>query len=119
MSRRVAKGTQPRPVPFTWRGIEFTPQRSLSEGGIYRSPQTKLSDFRSTDWKCQRVGDRWHARLRIGGDRFPGTGSTAEEALDEAAAEARLVAGYVRRLLPASFPAPKGIRARRARRGAA
>ena len=104
---------KPTPTPFTWQGIEFTPETSLGDG-FYRSPDIRLTDTRSSNWKLQKIGDgpeqRWHARLRIGADRFPGKGGTAEEALEAAAAEARRVAGFIGKLVPAGAGLKKGAR---------
>lgn len=93
-TRRAAE-----PAPFTWRGLEFNP----AGAGFYASTLVRLGSLRTAEWKVQRVGEYWHARLRIGSDRFPGTGATADEALDAAADEARSVASFIRRLLPFPF----------------
>lgn len=77
--------------PFTWRGIRFT--QDPHDAGGYRSEAVELTNARSTDWKVGilKGSATWFARLRVGSDRFPGRGGTAAEALDSAAAEARLV----------------------------
>lgn len=76
---------------FTWRAIRFTPDPHDSTG--YRSEAVHLTAERSADWKVgkARGSSTWFARLRVGADRFPGRGETASQALDAAAAEARLV----------------------------
>lgn len=99
-------------APFTWRDIEFTPEPTLP--GFYRSARLVFRDHRSADWRVQLAGESWHARLKVGADRFPGRGATAEEALDAAAAEAREVCRLVRKMLPALPQAPKPARKRRA-----
>jgi len=89
-----------RPRGFTWRGLAFdAPWPGDEVGGFYSSPRIELEE-RSADWKCQRLAATWHARLRIGADRFPGVGATAAAALDAAAAEAANVAALIATMLP-------------------
>ena len=93
---------RPTPMPFTWRGVELAPEPSMP--GFYRSKRVHLGELLSADWRVTKLREgpeqRWHARLRIGADRFSGRGETAEAALDAAAAEARGVAAFIRRLVP-------------------
>lgn len=80
-----------KPAPFTWRGIRFTADPHEPNG--WRSRIRALDAERTADWKVSTTsgGPTFFARLRVGADRFPGRGNTASEALDAAAAEARLV----------------------------
>lgn len=87
-------------APFTWRGLLFLPEPTLP--GFWRAAPAQLGDGRTADWKVQRAGSSWYARLRVGADRFPGRGPDPGTALDSAAAEALVVAGFIQQLLPAS-----------------
>lgn len=93
---------RPAPLPFTWRGVELRPEPTLP--GFYRSKRVTLGELLSADWRVTKLREgaeqRWHARLRIGAERFNGNGETAEAALDAAADEARGVAAFIRRLVP-------------------
>jgi hypothetical protein len=95
-----------KPAPFTWRGIRFT--ADPHDPGGYRSKALALPEERSTDWKVGLSGSTWFARLRVGSDRFPGRGATASEALDAAAAEARLVLRLMKVALDSVDGSPKG-----------
>lgn len=118
MNRRK-QPTAPGPEGFSWRGIRFEPPSD--PGGLYSSTPIEL-DHRTGDWKCQAVRREvrldsppvhWHARLRIGSDRFPGVGATREAALDAATAEAQSVAAFIVAMLPpASAPQPIRERSR-------
>lgn len=103
---------KPKPQPFSWRGMTFTP--APAEPDLWRSEQVSLTAMRTADWKAHRLGSgTWYARLRVGSDRFPGKGKTAEAALDSAAAEARLVLRFIQVMLRrtrAAAPAPRGPR---------
>lgn len=103
--------------PFVWRGVAFAPVASAAAvGGFYSSPSVAVAGDRSADWKCERLQTVWHARLRIGGDRFPGVGATAELALDAAAEEALQVATLIAGLVPVEGASPpRKARGRRAR----
>jgi hypothetical protein len=101
--------------PFVWRGIEFAPSTRAAAAGYYSSAPSSAGD-RSADWSCQRLEAIWHARLRIGGDRFPGVGATAELALEDAAREAANVAALIVTMLPRAKGARAPLR-KRTRRG--
>jgi hypothetical protein len=106
---------------FRWRGIEFSRPVGAEPSAFYSSEPIVLSEDRAGEWRVQQVnGGAWHARLRIGGDRFPGVGETAAAALDAAAAEASSVATYIIALLPRPWtlgsPAPASKRPRSAAR---
>jgi hypothetical protein len=80
----------------------FSPPSSAFEamgGGFYKSEPLDLGG-RSADWKVQPVRDSWHARLRVGIERYPGVGKTATAALEAAAAEAAQVATCIAAMLP-------------------
>lgn len=114
MSARKAQG-EPEPEGFTWRGIEFSPP-APAEGpsGFYSSAPVELAEGRLADWKVHQPKTAWHARLRIGAERYPGVGATRAAALEAAAAEATTVAAFIVAMLPpASSPAPRKVRARR------
>lgn len=88
------------PEPFHWRGVKLTPIAGLP--GFWRSASVPLAagDSRTADWKVQRMREgAWYARLRVGSDRFPGRGATAQAALDDAAADARLIVRFIRAML--------------------
>lgn len=91
-----------RPDGYYWRGIEFcAPRASDLPAGFYSSvPITLGEDGRAADWKFHQPKTVWHARLRIGVDRYPGAGATPAEALDAAAAEAANVAAFIVAMLP-------------------
>lgn len=100
---------EPGPEGFTWRGIKFTPPPGGDPTGFFSSEPLVLGeDGRSADWKVQRVRpverrnapERWAARLRIGAERYPGTGATHTEALHAAAGEAANVAAFIVAMLP-------------------
>lgn len=104
------------PKGFVWRGIRFSPP-APAEGaaGFYSSEPFEVAEGRVADWKVHRPKAAWHARLRIGHERYPGVGETREQALDMAAAEAANVATYIVAMMPpASSPAPRKRRPRRA-----
>jgi hypothetical protein len=114
-TKRVCAAGCRKPEGFTWRGIKFTPPAPTDERGFYSSEAIEIGeDGRAADWKVHRPKTVWHARLRIGADRFPGVGETREQALDAAAAEARHVAGFIVAMLPAES-APAAPRRKRAR----
>lgn len=113
--RALRTAAEPGPEGFTWRGIKFSPPApDAAADGFYASDWIALGDDeRSAEWKVRRTKSAWHARLRIGADRYPGVGATAAEALEAAAAEASNVAAFIVTMLPASSPpaAPKkGVR---------
>lgn len=126
MSGRGGKG-EPGPQGFTWRGIKFSPPRpSAAADGFYSSETIEVDeDGRTAEWKFHQVNRApltatWHARLRIGADRYPGVGETPAQALEMACAEAANVATYIVAMLPAARelaaqigagPAPKKRRA--------
>ena len=122
MSARKAVQRAPGPGGFTWRGIEFSPPARNEPDGFYSNIPISLGeDDRAADWKVQRIGpasisSRWHARLRIGADRYPGVGETREAALEMAAAEAANVAAFIVTMLPASEPPAQARKKRRAQR---
>jgi hypothetical protein len=92
---------QPGPEGFTWRGIDFAPPApAAGPAGFYTSAPIEVAPDRIAEWKVHRPKGTWHARLRIGGERYPGVGATAAAALDDAAAEARNVATYIVAMLP-------------------
>jgi hypothetical protein len=102
------------PQGFTWRGLRFSPP-VIERGGFYKSIPIELADDRTAEWKVQCLEPHaWHARLRIGGDRFPGVGATPAEALEAAAAEAQNVAAFIVAMLPASSPTRQSKRKPRA-----
>ena len=116
MSARGGKG-DPEGATFTWRGIEFKPLDG--HPGMYENDAIDVADDRAAGWRVEGVRTamgapaRWHARLRIGADRFPGVGQTPAEALEMAAAEAANVATYIVAMLPpASSPPARATRAR-------
>lgn len=116
--RALRKGAEPGPEGFTWRGIEFSPPAGTEPGGFYSSAWIELADERTAEWKVHCPKSVWHARLRIGADRYPGVGETREQALDAAAAEAQNVAAFIVAMLPpASSPATPKKGARRAIKG--
>jgi hypothetical protein len=95
------KGREPGPAGFTWRGIKFAPLPDAAN--LYGSASIEVADDRSANWRCERLAGAaggWHARLKIGGDRFPGVGKTHTEALEAAAGEASNVATYIVAMLP-------------------
>lgn len=117
MSARGGKAAHGR-AGFTWRGIAFAPPESAEPGAFYSSEPVELED-RSADWKVHQPKTAWHARLRIGAERYPGVGATAAEALEAAAAEAQNVAALIVAMLPAaSSPGAGKQRARRPRKAA-
>lgn len=73
--------------PLEWRGIELPPVEHLPR--VWQSMPIELDD-RGADWRVEQPleGGAFHARLRIGADRFPGVGKTAPAALEAAAGEA-------------------------------
>lgn len=91
------KTREPGPEGFTWRGIELLPvgERAWTSGSI------ELGD-RTANWHLEQPaeGGAWHARLRIGSDRFAMWGSTAAGALAAAAGEAANVATFIVAMLP-------------------
>ena len=84
--------------PIVWRGITLHPDRSGD--GSFRSERTPIGDSRTADWKVMLAGSSWYGRLRVGSDRFPGRGETPQQALDEARAEAYLIARFIKAMLP-------------------
>lgn len=102
------------PRGFTWRGIRFAPPAAAEgEAGFYSSAPIEVAEDRVADWKVHRPKSAWHARLRIGAERYPGVGETREQALEMAATEAANVATYIVAMLPAaSPPAPRKKRPR-------
>jgi hypothetical protein len=103
-----------------WRGVAFAPVATATAGlGFFSSPSVAVAGDRSSDWKCQRLQTVWHARLRIGGDRFPGVGATPELALDAAAEEAIHVASLISGLVPVEAVKPRKASNARARKGRA
>lgn len=102
VSARGGKG-DPGGRPFSWRGIEFAPPSADVAHAFYSSEPITVAGDRTADWKVQRLrGEpaRWAARLRIGAERYPGTGATHVEALHAAAGEASNVAAYIVAMLP-------------------
>lgn len=97
MSGRKAR--EPGPNGFTWRGIELQPV-----DGAERTWASAAIDLggRTGSWRVEQPaeGGAWHARLRIGADRFANWGSTAAGALAAAAGEAANVATYIVAMLP-------------------
>lgn len=104
---------------FVWRGIEFTRPVGSAPGAFYSSPTIEVADDRTAEWKVHQPKTGWHARLRIGGDRYPGAGETPTDALEAAAAEAANVATYIVAMLPAAreLALPKKRARRAARKG--
>jgi hypothetical protein len=94
------KTREPGPEGFTWRGVELRPV----EGGAVRTWASTPIDLggRAADWRVEQPaeGGAWHARLRIGADRFANWGSTAAGALAAAAGEAANVATFIVAMLP-------------------
>lgn len=112
--RALRRATEPGPEGFTWSGVRFSPVEGRAR--VWASEPIDLDD-RSADWRVEQpiAGSGWHARLKIGADRFPGVGKSAAEALEGAAAEAQNVAALIVAMLPAaSSPAPR--RSKRTRR---
>jgi hypothetical protein len=109
------------PGGFTWRGIKFSPPQATDPGagGFYSSEIIGIADDRTADWKVHRPKTVWHARLRIGAERYPGVGETRAQALEAAAAEAQNVAAFIVAMLPAGPPArelaPRGRSRRKPR----
>lgn len=101
MSARGGQGDPGHEV-FTWRGIKFYPPGGNEPGGFYSSEQIGVADDRTADWKVHRPKTAWHARLRIGAERYPGVGETPAQALEMAAVEAANAATYIVALLPAA-----------------
>lgn len=91
---------EPGPNGFTWRGIKLVPVEGLPRTWA-SSPSIDLGD-RGGDWRVEQplAEGGYHARLRIGRDRYPGVGATAAEALTAAAGEAALVATFIVAMLP-------------------
>lgn len=105
---------------FTWRGLRFSPPLPTEgdEGFYTTEPITLGDDARTAEWKVRRTRSAWHARLRIGADRYPGVGATREQALAAAEAEAVNVATLIVAMLPeASSPAARKKRPRVKRKG--
>jgi hypothetical protein len=95
------KGVPPGPERFTWRGIRFSPPDRTEPRGFYKSTPIELADDRTAEWKVQCLEPHaWHARLRIGGDRFPGVGATPAAALEAALVEAANTATYIVAMMP-------------------
>ena len=94
---------KPGPEGFTWRGIKFLP-RPDGAGlcDLYMSETVELAGGRSANWRVERqpCALAWHARLKIGPDRFPGIGKSHTAALHAAAAEAANVASFIVAMLP-------------------
>jgi hypothetical protein len=101
----------PGPEGFTWRGIAFSPPDASEPRGFYKGATRELGD-RSAEWKVHQPKTVWHARLRIGADRYPGVGSTREAALDDAAREAANVAALIVTMLPRARGARTPVRKR-------
>ena len=90
-----------RPGGFTWRGIAFSPPHRSEPDGFYSNTPISIGeDERTADWKVRQTRSAWHARLRIGADRYPGVGETREAALEAAAAEAHNAAAFIVAMLP-------------------
>lgn len=93
------KAREPGPDGFTWRGIRLQPV----EGAVrtWASATIDVGD-RAADWRVEQPaeGGAWHARLRVGRDRFACWGSTAPGALTAAAGEAMNVASFIAAMLP-------------------
>jgi hypothetical protein len=87
---------------FSWRGIKFYPPEGNEPGGFYSSEPIEVAPDRVAEWKVHRPKTAWHARLRIGGDRYPGVGETPAQALEMAAEEAANAATYIVAMLPAA-----------------
>lgn len=98
------RGREPGPNGFVWRGIRFAAPVGPELGQFYSGPTIEIGELRdelrAADWKVRRTLSAWHARLRIGADRYPGVGATAVEALEMALAEAANVATYIVAMLP-------------------
>lgn len=103
----------PGPNGFTWRGIKLVPVPGLARTWA-SSPSVDLGD-RGADWRVEQplAGSGWHARLRIGIDRYPGVGKSAIEALESAEVEAANVATYIAAMLPAPRELARAKRPRR------
>lgn len=113
--RALRRAAEPGPEGFTWNGIAFSAREGTEPGAFHSSPTIELADDRTAEWKVHRPKTVWHARLRIGAERYPGVGETREQALEAAAAEAANVATFIVAMLPAaSSPAPR--RSKRPRR---
>lgn len=107
------------PDGYRWRGLEFSPPpKSEGERGMWSTVPISLGeDGRAADWKFHKPKSVWHARLRIGADRYPGVGTTPAEALAMAEAEATSMATFIVAMLPEqSSPAPASKPSRRAGR---
>jgi hypothetical protein len=114
MSARNGQGDPGHEV-FTWRGIKFYPPDGNEPGGFYSSKPIEVAPDRVADWKVHRPKTVWHARLRIGAERYPGVGETPGQALEAAAAEAQNVAAFIVAMLPAPS-SPRASKKRAARR---
>lgn len=75
MSARTTR--EPGPDGFTWRGIKLVPVEGLPRTWA-SSPSIDLGD-RGGDWRLEQplAEGGYHARLRIGNDRFPGVAAGA------------------------------------------
>lgn len=98
----LRKGADPDGKAFTWRGIEFQPPDASDPTGFYSAAPIEVADDRTAEWKVHKPKTAWHARLRIGSERYPGVGTTAVDALEDAAREAANVATYIVAMLPAA-----------------
>lgn len=67
-----------RPVPFTWRGIDFRVAEHSLHSGYCRF------ESEAARWvvRRHRVGDTWYARMKVGLHRFSGNGTSKVRALD-------------------------------------
>jgi hypothetical protein len=103
-----------RPPPgFVWRGIAFDPPPRREPDGFYSNAPISIGeDERTADWKVRQTRSTWHARLRIGADRYPGVGATREAALEAAAAEAQNAAAFIVAMLPKGSSPALGKRKR-------
>lgn len=109
--------SEPGPKGFTWRGIELRP----IGGGAVRTWASEPIDLdgRAGGWRVEQPaeGGAWHARLRIGADRFANWGSTAAGALAAAAGEAANVATFIVAMLPeGELPGHEATAPRRSKR---
>lgn len=114
MSGRKAR--EPGPEGFKWRGLDFTPANGMPR--VWITTAIVLGD-RTASWRLEQPieGGAWRARLRIGGDHFPGVGKTPPEALAAAAGEAANVATFIVAMLPGGeLPGHEATAPRRSKR---